>query len=216
LLDVVEDRIPLAKYAINKTLRKTIQDCSLPHSRQELHEIRVKLGSLHIDSTEQLTYAEQDECIYKKIKIVWKSRVKLPHVCLAWRLRMQDPGSAPVPGESLNYIVTVNATKQIADKVETLEHVEKNPAIVVDRAYYLKSLETPIGNLFGPVFLQRILASRGRTRATKQDEEDAQKQVENFIWIQIAGKPLTQAKEKRAASIAASPLGLAFKRQKPC
>jgi DNA polymerase elongation subunit (family B) len=214
LLDVVEDKIPLSKYAISKTLRKNIQDCSLPHSQQELREIRTRIGSTNVESEDQLSYAEQDECIHKKVKIIWKSRVKLPHVCLAWKLRLEDPGSAPVLGESINFIVTVNATKQIADKVETLEKVEKSPGIVVDRAYYLKSLETPIDNLFAPVFLQRLLASRGRIKPIKQDEDDAKKEVKNMIWIAIVGRPLTQEKAKRAASIAASPIAMAFKKQK--
>jgi hypothetical protein len=65
------------------------------------------------------------------------------------------------------------------------------------------------------VFLQRLLASRGRIKPIKQDEDDAKKEVKNMIWIAIVGRPLSQSKEKRAASIAASPIAMAFKRQKP-
>ena len=57
---------------------------------------------------QQLSYAEQDEAIHKSIRMPWRPRVRLPHVQLAWRLRLLDPGSAPVPGESIEYVITNN------------------------------------------------------------------------------------------------------------
>ena len=217
LLDITQDKMPLQAYAIQKTLRKTMQDCSLPMSRQELIEIRQKLSAHYRGGKQEepLSYQEQDQCIYNKIRLAWKTRVKLPHVCLAWRLRLLDPGSAPVLGESISYLVTVNGGKQIADKVESLERVSKNAALVVDRSYYLQSLEIPLQNIFLPVFLQRLLLGLKKDKANKDDEARAHKMVKDALWTCVANVPLTQDAEKRKASIAASPLAMMFKRQKP-
>jgi DNA polymerase elongation subunit (family B) len=110
LLDVVEDRLPYEAYAVKKTLRKGMADCCHPMRPAELLEIRGQLRGAHTNggSTAQLSYAEQDEAIHKRIKLRWRPRVRLPHVLLAWRLRLADPGSAPVPGESIEYVITNN------------------------------------------------------------------------------------------------------------
>jgi DNA polymerase delta subunit 1 len=65
-------------------------------------------GSNSAPPPPQLSYAEQDEAIHKRIPLPWRPRVRLPHVLLAWRLRLVDPGSAPVPGESIEYVLTNN------------------------------------------------------------------------------------------------------------
>ena len=214
LLDVVQDKIPLESYAVSKTLRKSMQDCSLPMSEQELREIREQLGpAANKASGQPLSFEEQVQCIQKKIKLVWKSRVKLPHVCLAWKLMQIDLGTAPVLGESISYVVIHNGGKQIADKVESLERVAKNPALVVDRPYYLESLKVPLENIFKPVFLQRLLESQKKDKANKEDEMRACKMVKDTLWACIAGMPLTQEAKKRKAAVEASPIAMLFKRQ---
>ena len=111
-------------YAIKKTLRKAMHDCCHPMRLDELRLIREQLflaaSSLLGNDQQQhhhhhalalfrqqakdrkeepaLSYAEQDQAIYAKICMPWRTRIKLPHVMLAWRLRLKDPGSAPVPG----------------------------------------------------------------------------------------------------------------------
>jgi len=217
LLDIKEDKIPLQAYAISKTLRKTIQDCSLPMTRQELMEIRQKLSPNYRGgrAEEQLSYAEVDAAINAKIKLVWRSRIKLPHVVLAWKLRLLDPGTAPVLGEALAYIVTTNGCKQIADKVATYEHVVKNIATVVDRAYYLHSMETPLDNVFFAVTLQRLLLCKGKDKASKDDELTAHKTAKDILWGGIASVPMSQDQAKRKASIEASPIAQLFRKQKP-
>ena len=211
LLDIVEDKVPLEAYAISKNLRKNIQDTSHPMSAQELREIREQLGS---HGKGELSYAEIDQAIRAKIRLPWRSRVKLPHVVLAWKLRMQDPSAAPVLGESISYVIINSGAKQIADKAETLERVAKNPALVLDRNYYLTSLEIPMQNIFMPVFLQRLLLSLKKDKAGKDDELRAHKMVKDCLWACIKAMPLTQDSAKRQASIAASPIAMLFKKQR--
>ena len=214
LLDVVRDKIPLQQYAISKTLRKTIQDCSLPMSDQELREIRKQLGKHHIKD-EVLSYEDQDICIRKKINLPWKSRVKLPHVTLAYKLRLLDPGNCPVLGEAIQYVVISNGAKQIADKAESVERVTKNAALVVDRQYYLDALLVPLDNVFYPVSLQKLLLSLKKNKASKDDETRAHKMAKDMLWDCVRGMPLQQDAAKRKASIQASPIAMLFKKQKP-
>jgi DNA polymerase delta subunit 1 len=112
LLEVVEDRLPYEAYAVKKTLRKGMSDCCHPMRPSEVREIRrlLRTGGGHMVGGHgpQLSYAEQDEAIHRCIPLPWKPRVRLPHVLLAWRLRLADPGSAPVPGESIEYVITNN------------------------------------------------------------------------------------------------------------
>ena len=216
LLDVVEDKVPLQQYAVSKTLRKTMQDCSLAMTDQELREIRKQLGGhQHTKAGEPLSFEEQTQCIRKKIKLAWKSRVKLPHVCLAWKLMLNDPGTAPVLGESISYVVINNGAKQIADKAESVERVTKNAALVVDRQYYLDALLVPLDNVFYPVSLQKLLLSLKKNKASKDDETRAHKMAKDMLWDCVRGMPLQQDAAKRKASIQASPIAMLFKKQKP-
>jgi len=98
LLDVVEDKVPLEDYVIKKTLRKAMHDVCHPMTAEELRSIREALGGGRAQASGALTYAEQDQAIYAKVPLPWRVKVRLPHVLLAWRLRLKDPGSAPVPG----------------------------------------------------------------------------------------------------------------------
>ena len=218
LLDIMQDKVPLQQYAIQKFLRKTIQDCSLPMSQKELIEIRQQLSSSFKGSKkeeEQLSYEEQDKAILKKIRLPWRTRIKLPHVMLAYKLRLLDVGSSPVLGEAIHYVVLSNGGKQISEKVESLDRVSKNAALVVDRSYYTKSLEIPMQNIFAPVTLQRLLVSLKKDKANAQDEAKAKKIAKDLLWRCIAGMAMTQNAAKRKASIEASPIAQLFRKQKP-
>ena len=92
--------------------------------------------------------------------------------------------------------------KQIADKVVTYEHVVKNIATVVDRAYYLHAMETPLDNVFFAVTLQRLLLCKGKDKASKDDELTAHKTAKDLLWGGIASVPMSQDQAKRKASTA--------------
>jgi hypothetical protein len=119
----MDDVLPLETYAIQKTLRKSMQDVCFPMTAEEVGCVRKKLGKPDGGPKgDQLSYAEQDEAIRLKIELPWKLRVRLPHVMLAYRMRKKDVGSAPVSGDVIRYIVTNNGQgDKIWAKVETLE-----------------------------------------------------------------------------------------------
>ena len=89
LSEVLNDTQPLQVYVHRKVLRKSFQDCCHPLTALELLAIRARLSGT---GTGQLSYAEVDEAIKLKVPLGYRIRVNLPHVSLAWRLRLKDPG----------------------------------------------------------------------------------------------------------------------------
>ena len=185
LLDIVDDKLPLEEYAVRKTLRKAMHDCCHPMHPSELRRIRAQAGlPPAADEHQPLSYAEQDQAILAKVPLPWRMRVRLPHVMLAWRMRLKDPGSAPVPGESITYVLTNNGGGKCFEKVETLETVRARH-IPVDRAYYLKSLQVPVNNIFMPIFTQHLERHHG-------DPARAALMVRGFClfgWLRHSGRP---------------------------
>jgi DNA polymerase delta subunit 1 len=125
ITELMDDELPLETYAIQKTLRKSMQDVCFPMSADQVATVRKLLaerGAQQGKGGAGLSYAEQDEAIRLKIALPWKIRVRLPHVMLAYRLRQKDTGSAPVSGDVIRYIVTNNGQgDKIWAKAETLE-----------------------------------------------------------------------------------------------
>jgi len=135
---------------------------------------------------------------------------------LAWRVRLQDPGSAPVLGETLSYVVTNNGGKQIFEKVNTLEAV-KSKKLFVDRQYYLNAMKVPLENIFLPICIQEIVKSQTLTKSPsllrqKENEAKGKVEVDKLIWRAVKGKSLKYEAVSRRESVEASPIAQAFKR----
>ena len=88
----MQDKVPVEDYAIQKVLRKNIQDCTHPMTTQELRVIRKQIQSPY--QTDEnlpipLTEAEIDEAIRRKVDLHWRILRKLPHVLVAWKMRLK-------------------------------------------------------------------------------------------------------------------------------
>jgi DNA polymerase delta subunit 1 len=214
---ILEDRVPLEQYAVKKTLRKSLQDCALPMTPTELAAIRARLyegaKAISAPNPPQLSYAEVDAAIHAKIALPFRLRIKLPWVMLAWRMRLRDPGSAPVPGESISYLLTHNGSgEKCYGKVETMADVREKH-IPVDRGYYLKALRTPVDGLFLPILMQRIRRASSTT-TIDIDKKTAQRELDRLIWDVLKGRRLEHDPVTRSACIENSPLARAFARQR--
>jgi hypothetical protein len=96
---LLQDEIPVEEYAIQKVLRKNMQDCAQPMTYHELRDIRQKIESPYLDPDEgksststfmiPLTEAEIDEAIRRGIPLQWRLIRKLPHVLVAWKMRLK-------------------------------------------------------------------------------------------------------------------------------
>lgn len=235
---VMEDRVPEEEYAVKKMLRKSMQDCAHPMTPQELFAIR---KSIHTDTsmTSQLSEAEQDKAIRQGVKLHWRVFRKMPHIMVAWKLRLKDPGSAPVVGEAVRYVICLNGGKMVSEKAEPLQSVLQG-GLMVDRHFYLASLRKAVDGLFTPIVEQRqralLLLGKGIETTSKRRmsadysrkkekmetaefNKRVQKDVEDLIWRQLLDGKLTRSKDKQKALVQQSPIMQAFmkaaKRQKP-
>jgi DNA polymerase delta subunit 1 len=220
---VMTDAIPDEEYAVKKMLRKTIQDCSHPMTPQELITIRQAMQQSHW-SNSQLTEAEQDEAIRHGIKLPWRIFRKLPHIMVAWKLRLKDPGNAPVLGESVRYVISLNGGKKVSEKAEPLEFIMKGKTMV-DRHFYLASLRKAIDGIFTPIIEQRnpsLIDDEDDSKKSKEYKKKKEKletndfntkvkkKVEILLWKQLLEGKLSRNSEKQKAIIKQSPIMQAF------
>ena len=85
-----QDKLPNDDYAIQKVLRKSIQECSQPLLPAELRTIRQRIQSPYVDEEAMpLTEAELDEAIRRGAAPRWRIIRKLAHVSVAWKMRLQ-------------------------------------------------------------------------------------------------------------------------------
>ena len=216
------DAIPNEEYAIKKTLRKSIQDCSHPMTQQELDVIR---KAIHSDKavTTQLTEAEQDEAIRLGVKLPWRIFRKMPHTMVAWKMRLHDPGSAPVLGEAVRYVISHNGGKMVSEKAESIG----KKGVIVDRNFYLTSLRKAIDGIFTPIVEQRrgispsssdqtFMSKEHKNKTMKMTKDtfdkSVKKDVEEMLWRQLLDTSLTTSVEKKRALVEESPIMQAFKR----
>jgi DNA polymerase delta subunit 1 len=221
--EVMQDSIPEEEYAVKKMLRKSMQDCSHPMTAYELSAVR---KAIQTDGSQQLSEAEQDKAIRLGVKLQWRVFRKLPHIMVAWKLRLKDPGSAPVVGEAVHYVICLNGGKMVSEKAEPLQFVLQKGKMV-DRHFYLASLRKAIDGIFTPIIEQRHKA--GMRQSTKPaSSEDAkrkkekaetnefnkriQKDVEDLLWRQLLDGKLSRSKDKQKALVQQSPIMQAFMR----
>ena len=216
LVQLMDDTLPLETYAIQKTLRKSMQDVCHPMSADEVSIIRnkIQIAGGHPDTRGggQLTYAEQDDAIRLKIPLPWRLRIRLPHVMLAYRMREKDVGAAPVSGDIIRYIVTNNGRgNKIWEKVESLEAVRAQ-SIAVDRKYYLKSLQTPLMALFLPIVKQQR-QKHSSSPTIIIDDKACIADTANLLFDITKRRPWKHDAALRAACMSNSPLVMAFAKQ---
>jgi hypothetical protein len=195
--------VPIADYAIQKVLRKNIQDVSEHMLPAELALIRKAIQSPYQSDTAlalPLTEAEIDEAIRRGVKLNWRLVRKLAHVLVAWRLRVKDPGSAPVLGERVKYIVALNGLKQITAKAEPLAFVESG-AVEVDRRFYLDALRKAVDGLFAPIFEQRGLCVK--------------READSMLWAEAIEGQLRHDPQRRRQRIDNSAISKAFAQTRP-
>jgi hypothetical protein len=90
----------------------------------------------------------------------------------------------------------------------------KSKSIAVDRKYYLKSLRTPLVNMFMPIVAQKYEAGGKMKADTKWYTDVAAKETERLLFDVTKRRPWRFDAALRKASIENSPLALAFSRGK--
>nr|UMO79509.1 DNA polymerase type-B [Pandoravirus aubagnensis] len=77
-----------------------------------------------------------------------------PHVVVRDKIRQRNPGSEPLAGNRVYFVITVDdRIKKKSARAEDPAYVAANPTLArIDRLYYLQSLANPFGALLEPCF----------------------------------------------------------------
>jgi hypothetical protein len=70
------------------------------------------------------------------------------HRILADRMTKRDPGNAPSVGERLQYVYIQTDKKLQADKIETIEFMQKNKLKLDSQFYITNQIQNPVAQLF--------------------------------------------------------------------
>jgi hypothetical protein len=70
------------------------------------------------------------------------------HRILANRMTARDPGNAPSVGERLQYVYIQTDKKLQADKIETIDFVQKNKLTLDSQFYITNQIQNPVAQLF--------------------------------------------------------------------
>jgi hypothetical protein len=113
---------------------------------------------------------------------------------------MQDPGNAPVLGERVKYVVTLNGKgMQISAKAEPLvDVVRAGGSLLVDRHFYLNTYRKAVDGLFAPIIEQR--------------GGNVKRETEQMLWREMLDGRLMQ--RDRTHALAMAPIAQAFQPQK--
>ena len=208
---VVEDEYPLDQYVMRQVLRKSKPDCSRPMPPKQLLAIRNQLKMPNA-GTGPLSYAETDAAIRAKIPLHFDTTSLMPHVEVAWRMRLRDPLSAPVPGDVVEYVVTSNGRgKKVSEKAETIQDVTSK-LIPVDRAHYLAKLRDVFDKIMAPLYYQQAQRDHATLDLTEQDLQAIVKQSLNSrVWVG-ANQPLKTSQALKRARVHESPIAVMFRK----
>jgi len=86
---------------------------------------------------------------YKAMAKNYSGSATIPaHRILANRMTARDPGNAPSVGERLQYVYIQTDKKLQADKIETIDFVQKNKLTLDSQFYITNQIQNPVAQLF--------------------------------------------------------------------
>ena len=202
--NVIEDKLPLDVYVMRQVLRKDKPDCSKPMPPKQLLAIRSRLQggktSGAAASTAQLSSVEIDAAIRAGIPVHFETFRFLVASELGWRMRLRDPGTAPKPGDCIEYVVTSNGRgKRISDKAETPQEVQKK-LIPVDRQHYLTKFKDVFNKIFSPIFYQQARREQTTAKTAKELNPIVTEKLNSKVWSGLK-RPLQTSRDVKRARV---------------
>ena len=124
---------------------------------------------------------------------------------VAWDQRQKDTGSAPVIGEVVSYVITMNGGVKVSEKADTPENVMLKH-IPVDRKYYLEKLKQAVDNMFAAIFRQQEAA---HVNTKKERDIRVNQRLHDAFW-RLLMNPLKTDGDTKRKRIEASPIAQMF------
>ena len=222
-------------------LRKGKVEYSKPLTPEQVQKARAAIKSSRTEP--QLTYAELDQVIRlgrAHVPQFIASGSIQPQGAVAWEQRLRDPGSAPVPGENVQYVVAMNGRVKVSvafskatqtqpyygHLMPTLHPALTNPLCQVsEKAMTPADIERTHTQADRKYYLERVKKAMDnifepifaqQAARTENSAEERKRTVEQrlkqLLWPKL-GRPLQTSAERKRKCVEASPIMQAFAKQ---
>jgi len=142
------DNAPIVKDVYGGALDIILEDKDVKKAAEFVKTMLVKVLKSELP-IEKFAVTKQLRDDYKAMKEGYDGPATVPaHRILADRMTKRDPGNAPSVGERLQYVYIQTDKKLQADKIETIEFMQKNKLKLDSQFYITNQIQNPVAQLF--------------------------------------------------------------------
>lgn len=142
------DNAPVVKDVYGGALDIILEEKDVKKAAAFVKDMLIKVMKSELP-IEKLAITKQLRDDYKAMDKDYKGHATIPaHRLLADRMTKRDPGNAPSVGERLQYVYIQSDKKLQADRIETIEFVQKNKLKLDSTFYVTNQIQNPVAQLF--------------------------------------------------------------------
>jgi DNA polymerase elongation subunit (family B) len=142
------DNAPIVKDVYGGALDIILESKDVRKAAEYVKTMLVKVLKSELP-IEKFAVTKQLRDDYKAMKEGYDGPATVPaHRILADRMTKRDPGNAPSVGERLQYVYIQTDKKLQADKIETIEFMQKNKLKLDSQFYITNQIQNPVAQLF--------------------------------------------------------------------
>ena len=142
------DNAPIVKDVYGGALDIILEHKDVKRAAEFVKTMLVKVLKSELP-IEKFAVTKQLRDDYKAMADDYKGSATIPaHRILADRMTKRDPGNAPSVGERLQYVYIQTDKKLQADRIETIEFMEKSKLKLDSQFYITNQIQNPVAQLF--------------------------------------------------------------------
>jgi DNA polymerase elongation subunit (family B) len=142
------DNAPIVKDVYGGALDIILEEKDVGKAAEFVKSMLVKVMKADLP-IEKFAITKQLRDDYKAMQVGYSGHATIPaHRILANRMTKRDPGNAPSVGERLQYVYIQTDKKLQADKIETIDFVQKNKLTLDSQFYITNQIQNPVAQLF--------------------------------------------------------------------
>lgn len=142
------DNAPIVKDVYGGALDIILEHKDVKRAAEFVKTMLVKVLKSELP-IEKFAITKQLRDDYKAMAEDYKGSATIPaHRILADRMTTRDPGNAPSVGERLQYVYIQTDKKLQADRIETIEFMQKNKLKLDSQFYITNQIQNPVAQLF--------------------------------------------------------------------
>jgi DNA polymerase elongation subunit (family B) len=191
------DNAPIVKDVYGGALDIILEDKDVKKAAEFVKTMLVKVLKSELP-IEKFAVTKQLRDDYKAMKTGYDGPATVPaHRILADRMTKRDPGNAPSVGERLQYVYIQTDKKLQADKIETIEFMQKNKLKLDSQFYITNQIQNPVAQLFA-LCIDKLDGYREPRPSYTQMLSEA---IEDGIDLEEATLGVLKHKEKQLDSL---------------